>query len=108
MAPNDPGMQGYFGKIADFMVREFGITYAEAVARVNHAYRGVKFQPYPDIMCHELPEYWAYGLYYEEDVPYCDESPDRSTWTVRPAPPLDSGSWTIPPSDESEESSETG
>lgn len=98
MAPDDPGMQGYFRKIADFMADEFGISYAEAVARLNAAYHAVTFQPYPDIMCHELPEFWAWGLYYG-DVPR-DKTADRSSWTPRPAPARDSGFWTVAPEDE--------
>ncbi|MDT0266884.1 hypothetical protein RM844_11335 [Streptomyces sp. DSM 44915] len=107
MAPDDPGMQRYFGKIADFMVSEFGISRAEAVARINEAYKDITFQPYPDIMCHELPEFWGWGLYYG-DVPYWDEHADRSQWRVRPAPPRDSVSWTLapPPDDAGDESGE--
>ncbi|MGK5532552.1 hypothetical protein [Streptomyces sp. URMC 129] len=94
MATEDPGMQRYFGDIARFMVAEFGITYAEAVARVNEAFKDQEFGAYPDIMCHELPEYWAYGLYYGT-VRYWDEYADRSSWNARPAPDKDSVCWTL-------------
>ncbi|MDT0320228.1 hypothetical protein [Streptomyces millisiae] len=94
MATDDPEMQQYFREIAEFMVDEFAIGYPEAVARVNEAFKDQEFAPYPDIICHELPEHWAYGLYYG-DVPYWDEEADRSTWTARPAPDPASPSWTV-------------
>ncbi len=94
MATEDADMQAYFREIAVFMVDTFRIDYAEAVARVNEAFEEQEFDPYPDVICHEMPEYWAYGLYYGE-VPYWDESADRSEWTVRPAPSRDSPSWTV-------------
>ena len=51
MAPDDLGMQRYFRKIADFLTGEFCISRAEAIARLNAAFRRITFQPYPDIMC---------------------------------------------------------
>ncbi|MDT0307401.1 hypothetical protein RM780_10545 [Streptomyces sp. DSM 44917] len=99
MATGDAGMQEYFGEIAEVMVEEFGISRAEAVARVNEAFKDQEFAPYPDVICHELPEHWAFGLYYG-DVPYWEESADRSSWTPRPAPPRDSESWTVAPDGE--------
>ncbi|MGW7492749.1 hypothetical protein ACWGKA_00275 [Streptomyces luteogriseus] len=52
---------------------------------------------------HELPEYWAYGLYYGQDGrgrspvgdPVADADIDFATLPVRPAPPKDSPFWTV-------------
>lgn len=99
----DEGMLQYFRYIADEMVSRFGISRAEAVARINAAYEGADIEPYPDLMCHEFPEYWAYGLYYFPDevgrVPSGDEDDDEridfSELKVRPAPAPDSPAWTL-------------
>jgi hypothetical protein len=90
----DSEMQEYFRDIAMEMQTLFGISKAEAVARINEAFGKDTFEPYPDIMCHEDPEYWAYGLYYGP-VPYWENDADQSRWTVREMPPADSPSWTI-------------
>ncbi|MEV7215031.1 hypothetical protein AB0O31_18305 [Kitasatospora cineracea] len=67
---------------------------------VNRAWGGRKIAPYPDLLCHEDPEYWAYGLYYDDadgdEVPYWDPDTDRSTWTVNSAPPDGDPAWTLP------------
>ncbi|WP_354643002.1 hypothetical protein [Kitasatospora camelliae] len=97
----DEGMLGFFSAIAD-VLQSFGISRAEAVARVNHAWGDQKFDPYPDLMCHEDAEYWAHGLYYTDGsndgtvVAYWEEYPDRSTWRITPPPPADSPAWTLP------------
>lgn len=92
----DDGMLKYFRDIADVMVERIGISRAEAVARINKAYGGADIEPYPDIMCHELPEYWAYGLYYAGNVPYWEPDADPSGWEVREAPPKGGPEWTLP------------
>ncbi|MFI9785489.1 hypothetical protein ACIHEI_18620 [Kitasatospora sp. NPDC051984] len=97
----DEEMLEFFSEIAD-VLQTFGISRAEAVARVNRAWGHRKFGPYPDLMCHEDPEYWAHGLYYDNGkddgglVPYWEENPDRSTWQIVPPPPDDSPAWTLP------------
>jgi len=91
----DEEMTDFFSQIADEMQQLFAISRAEAVARLNHAWGDIEFDPYPDIVCHELPEHWAYGFYYG-DVPYWDENADRSQWRPTPAPPADSPAWTLP------------
>ncbi|WP_324786349.1 hypothetical protein [Streptomyces sp. H51] len=99
----DEGMLEYFRAIANGMTSRFGITYAEAVARMNERYQDAEISAYPDLMCHEFPEYWAYGLYYYPDdlgrLPSGDqddgEGIDTSTLGVRPAPPRDSPTWTL-------------
>jgi hypothetical protein len=99
----DEGMAEYFRDIANEMVSRFGISRAEAVARINERYRDAEISACPDLMCHEFPEYWAYGLYYYPDdagrLPSGDEDDDEgidfSTLRVRPAPAPGSPSWTL-------------
>ncbi|MER5539796.1 hypothetical protein [Streptomyces mirabilis] len=94
----DEGMLAYFRETADEMVTRFGIPRAEAVARINGAYAGQEFGPCPDLMCHELPEYWGYGLYFKPNagrLPDDDPDTDLSAWEVRPAPPAGSPAWTL-------------
>ncbi|MFF4726180.1 hypothetical protein ACFY3M_12655 [Streptomyces mirabilis] len=94
----DEGMLAYFREMANEMVTRFGIPRAEAVARINRAYAGQEFGPYPDPMCHELPEYRAYGLYFKPNagrLPDDDPDADLSVWEVRPAPPTGSPAWTL-------------
>ncbi|MEU0580276.1 hypothetical protein ABZ465_23895 [Streptomyces griseoincarnatus] len=99
----DEGMLEYFRHIADEMVSRFGISRSEAVARINERYKDADISPYPDLMCHEYPEYWAYGLYYFPDstdrLPSGDEDEDEdidfSALKVRPAPPPGSPAWTL-------------
>ncbi|MBD0839095.1 hypothetical protein [Streptomyces sp. TRM68416] len=99
----DGGMLAYFRDMAEEMVTRFGISRAEAVARINERYRDSEISSYPDLMCHELPEYWAYGLYYCPDdsgrLPTGDEDDDESidfsALKVRPAPVPGSPAWTI-------------
>ncbi|WP_409470223.1 hypothetical protein [Streptomyces sp. HC307] len=99
----DEGMLEYFRAMADVLVEHFGISRAEAVARINERYGGLEIDPYPDIMCHEMPEYWAYGTYYLPDdqgrLPIggsvADRDIDFERLQVRPAPPRPSRFWTI-------------
>ncbi|MER5901934.1 hypothetical protein ABT150_17875 [Streptomyces mirabilis] len=49
-------------------------------------------------MCPELPEYWAYVLYFKPNagrLPDDDPDTDLSAWEVRPAPPAGSPAWTL-------------
>ncbi|WP_437071097.1 hypothetical protein [Streptomyces sp. enrichment culture] len=94
----DEGMLDYFREIADVLVSRFDVSRAEAVARINASFEGMALDPYPDLMCHELPEYWAYGLYFEPrdgQLPYSGPCEDLSRWDVRPAPPAGSRVWTL-------------
>ncbi|MFF2844829.1 hypothetical protein ACFVT5_00665 [Streptomyces sp. NPDC058001] len=100
----DEGMLEYFRDIAQEMTERFGVSHAEAVARINERYGDTEIGPYPDVMGHEMPEFWAYGLYYRPDaqgrLPSGDEDADadidESALEVRPAPPADSSAWTLP------------
>ncbi|MFF7791937.1 hypothetical protein [Streptomyces sp. NPDC007991] len=98
LAALDEGMLHYFREIADELVTRFGISRAEAVARINEAYEGAEIDPYPDLMCHEEPDYWAFGLYFlpkDGRVPHGESGEDLSLWETRPAPPKSSHVWTI-------------
>ncbi|KAJ5794780.1 hypothetical protein N7457_001379 [Penicillium paradoxum] len=74
-------------------MQKFECPRAEAVARINDLWGGMVFKE-PDLLTHEMPEHWAHFLYYE-DAKYWDENEDRSTWTVKEAPPKESASWTL-------------
>ncbi|MFF4342479.1 hypothetical protein ACFY00_21425 [Kitasatospora sp. NPDC001540] len=84
------------------VLESFGASRAEAVARMNHRWGTHEFEPYPDLMCHEEPEYWAHRMYYDDGrndgttVAYWNPDADRSTWTVTPAPPDGDPAWTPP------------
>lgn len=99
----DDGMLEYFREMADVLVERCGISRAEAVARINNSFQEVKISPYPDIVCHEPPEFWALGLYYLPDDqdrlptgdPDDDADIDFATLQVRSAPPKDSPVWTL-------------
>ncbi|MDJ0341172.1 hypothetical protein QMK19_07265 [Streptomyces sp. H10-C2] len=93
--PAVPEMQEYLGEVAEELVTLFGISRAEAVARINQAWGHQVFDEWPDLLAHEDPEHWAYGLYYEGDVPYWEPDADRSPWRIRQAPPRDSPAWTL-------------
>jgi hypothetical protein len=92
----------YFRAMADVLVARFGISPAEAVARINESYATAEIKPMgEDLLGHELPEFWAYHLYFEPDPrgllpsgsPESDG--DLHAWTVRPAPPRNSAAWTL-------------
>lgn len=55
----DDGMLEYFREIVGAVVARFGVSREEAVAWVNRRYGHQVISPYPDIMCHEMPEYWV-------------------------------------------------
>lgn len=95
----NPESEKYLREIAEEMSNLFGITYREAVARVNREWRDLSFERSLDLITHELPEHWAYRLYYGE-VAYWDPSADRSKWVAREAPPHDSPYWTVHDSSE--------
>ncbi|MFI6487662.1 hypothetical protein [Streptomyces sp. NPDC050564] len=99
----DEGMLEYFREMASEMVVRFAVSHAEAVARINERYQALYLDPYPDLMCHELPEFWAYGVYYQAEgdarLPCGDEGADAmvdfTRLKVRPAPPQSSAVWTL-------------
>jgi hypothetical protein len=102
--PLDEEMLAYFREMADVLVERVGISRAEAVARINASYGTRQWVALdPQLMGHELPEYWAYGVYYGPDSqhrlpigdPNADADIDFSTHPARPAPPKDSPFWTL-------------
>jgi hypothetical protein len=96
-------MLEYFREMESEMVARFGISRAEAVARMNERYQSLEIEPYPDLMCHESPEFWAYGVYYFPDekdrLPSGDAEADAAfdltRLRIRPLPPRDSPVWTL-------------
>ncbi|WP_406443184.1 barstar family protein [Streptomyces sp. NBC_01613] len=90
----DSRMLEYFRDMAEEMVSRFGISRAEAVARINERYGALDISPYPDLMCHELPQFWAYGAYYYPDdegrLPTGDSEADAdidvTRLAIRPVP----------------------
>lgn len=99
----DEGMLEYFRAMASEMVGRFGVSRAEAVARINERYRDMDIALYPDTMCHEFPEFWAYGAYYYPDekdrLPTGDADADAgidfTQLPIRPLPPKDWPVWTL-------------
>ncbi|MFH8343845.1 hypothetical protein [Streptomyces sp. NPDC018045] len=88
-------VEDYLDEIAEEMVGLFGIPTAEAVARINYEWRDQSFEEEDDLIFHELPEHWAYVLYYSGTVPYWDPEADRTRWSIRNAPPAGDTAWTL-------------
>ena len=59
--------EAYMDKIADDMVRLFGISPAEAVGRINRHWRGRTFTGKLDLIYHETSDNWANSIYYGHD-----------------------------------------
>lgn len=78
------------------MVELFGISRAEAVARINEQWHGRDFSGDDEIVLHEDRHYWAMLIYFDGEVPDWSDDADRSGWVARPAPARDSGHWTVP------------
>ncbi|MFI1522908.1 hypothetical protein [Kitasatospora cineracea] len=97
----DREMLEFLGEIVEVLV-SFGASRAEAVARLNHAWGHLEFDPYPDLVCHEEPAFWAHRMYYDDGrndgttVAYWDPDADRGAWTVNPPPPDGDPAWTPP------------
>ncbi|MET7321583.1 hypothetical protein [Streptomyces sp. NPDC005549] len=100
----DEGMLEYFRDMVDVLVDRCGISRPEAVARINRQYADLEVDPYPDLLCHEAPEFWALPAYYGRGDhllpptgdPDADAHIDFSRLPVHPAPPRDSPFWTLP------------
>ncbi|MGX1118666.1 hypothetical protein RKD37_004029 [Streptomyces ambofaciens] len=99
----DEGMLEYFRDMVDVLVGRCGISRPEAVARINRQYADLEVDPYPDLLCHEAPEFWALPAYYgrgDHDHfptgdPDADAHIDFSRLPVHPAPAKDSPYWTL-------------
>ncbi|WBO63655.1 hypothetical protein [Streptomyces camelliae] len=82
--------------IADEMVSEFGISRAEAVARINEQWHGQDLSDEDSLILHEEEHYWAFVIHYGGNVPDWSPGADRSTWAPKPPPAAGSGFWTVP------------
>ncbi|TLS45928.1 hypothetical protein FE633_12280 [Streptomyces montanus] len=99
----DDEMLDYFREMVDVLMERFNVSRAEAVARINERYAGEDISGMnQDFMCHEMPEFWAYHLYFKptqdaRPLPSGDPNVDGdlSEWEIRPLPPKDSPVWTL-------------
>lgn len=96
LPPATPEVRELFEETAVEMTELFGISRAEAVARINAQWEGREFLGENEVILHEDPYYWALFIYYR-DVKDWSPDADRSHWTPLPPPPADSPAWTLPP-----------
>lgn len=54
----------YCHEIVAVMMRDFGISENEAIARLNRQWNGQKLGGPEELLFHELPETWAYDVYF--------------------------------------------
>jgi hypothetical protein len=66
MMPTSPEALESLHDITDVLVRHYGMSRAEAVARVNQAWGNLDLASGPDLLGHEDPQHWARGLYDRE------------------------------------------
>ncbi|MFE0104770.1 hypothetical protein [Streptomyces sp. NPDC059009] len=104
LAQLDEEMLDYFRDMVNVLVERFGVSRAEAVARINAMYGADEEIQEGDLMGHEMPEFWAYGLYFEPSddarpMPSGRKGEDLAGWQPRPAPPKSSPVWTLPNDD---------
>lgn len=88
-------MREHLHDIAIEMTGLFGITRAEAVARINAAWPDQDFLEASNMLLHEDEHYWALFVYYGGDVPDWRRGADRSSWRPAALPAPDSGCWTV-------------
>jgi hypothetical protein len=101
LPPATPDVLRLFSDTADEMTSLFGISRAEAVARINAKWEGRKFLRKDELMLNQDPYYWALFIFYGREVPgYRDI--DRSAWESAPPPPANSPNWTIHPTGQNE------
>lgn len=77
------------------LVAQFGISRAEAVARVNQQWKGQDLSAEDDIILHEDAAHWATFIYFGGVVRDWRPGADRSSWPVREPPPPGSDCWTV-------------
>ncbi|QDY78217.1 hypothetical protein [Streptomyces qinzhouensis] len=94
--PTSPETLEFLDSIADDMVAEFGVSRAEAVARINEQWHGQDLSDEDSLILHEEESYWAFVIYYGGKVPDWSPGADRTTWVPKPPPAADSGFWTVP------------
>ncbi|MGW1738872.1 hypothetical protein ACWCPQ_08670 [Nocardia sp. NPDC001965] len=102
LTPATPEVLELFADTATEMVLLFGISRAEAVARINAKWEGRQFLRPNELILHQDGRYWAQFIYCGGHVPDWSATADRSAWIPVPRPPLDSPNWTLgPPPDPS-------
>ena len=79
--------------IVERMVSVFSISPNEAVARINEQWFGQDLSSEDEVILHEDDYYWALFIYFGGNVPDWAPSADRSAWSRKPPPSLDSGFW---------------
>jgi hypothetical protein len=84
LASGDAEIMELLSDTADVMVARFGLSRAEAVARLNDYWLTRQDLLDDGIATHEDAEYWASFIYYEDDTPFWREDADKSSWAVRP------------------------
>ncbi|MCE3035751.1 MULTISPECIES: hypothetical protein [unclassified Streptomyces] len=93
--PTSPETLELLGSIADEMVSEFGITRAEAVARINAHWHGQDLSDEDCLVPHEDERFWAFVIYYGRNVPDWSPGADRSGWVPTEPPAAGSEYWTV-------------
>ncbi|WP_454854620.1 hypothetical protein [Promicromonospora soli] len=81
--------------VVEELVGRNELSLEEAVARINAQWGGLDMTSPTDISLHETGFFWATVMLYEQPIPDWWEGADRSSWTRSPAPPADSGCWTV-------------
>ncbi len=66
----DAETYAYCEQIVAEMMQLFGIAEAEALGRVNRHWRGQSLVGAQDDLGHDLPEWWAKGIYFPPNVPW--------------------------------------
>ncbi len=92
-----PQVEEYLWEIAEEMAERFGISRAEAVARIAHEWGDMTFEPENDLIFHELPEYWAHVLGCERTAASCWGAAEPGPeCRLRAAPPAEASPRPLP------------
>lgn len=90
-----PDVHELLDGIVHEMIRSFGISRAEAIARINEQWHGQDLTAGDEIILHEDEQYWALFIYFGPDIQDWRPEGDRVGWHPRPMPAPDSGYWTV-------------
>ena len=77
------------------MIEKFGITRAEAIARVNEHWHDRSMASAKELILHEDETFWAPFIYYGGRVPEWENGEDSPNETPVPRPIPDSRYWTV-------------
>jgi hypothetical protein len=91
--PLSPDAEELLESIVAEMQVLFDVPRPEAIARVNEMWHGRDFSVLDESLCHEDEYYWTLVIYFDGRVLDWRPGVDRSSWSVKPAPALDSGHW---------------